>query len=98
MTTTITQDQVRHVAKLSRLKLNDQQVQQFSAQMANILTYVEKLNELDTSKVEPTAHAVPIKNILREDVFTDGMGIEKVLQNAPESDGPFFKVPRVLED
>ena len=98
MTTAITQDQVRHVAKLSRLKLNERQVQQFTSQLANILSYVEKLNELDTSNVEPTAHAVPIKNILRDDVFVEGIGIEKVLQNAPDRDGPFFKVPRVLED
>ena len=98
MTTTITEDQVRHVAKLSRLKLNDEQIRQFTRQMGGILEYVTKLNELDTSNVEPTAHVASLRNVFREDKAVPGMGVEKVLQNAPDRDGPFFKVPRVIED
>jgi aspartyl-tRNA(Asn)/glutamyl-tRNA(Gln) amidotransferase subunit C len=98
MTQAITEDQIRHVAKLSRLKLTDEQIHQFTRQMGGILEYVTKLNELDTTNVEPTAHVASLRNVLREDKAVPGMGIEKVLQNAPDRDGPFFKVPRVIED
>ncbi len=98
MTQAITEEQVRHVAKLSRLKLTDEQVHQFTRQMGDILEYVKKLNELDTTNVEPTAHAASLRNVFREDKAVPGMGIEKVLQNAPDRDGSFFKVPRVIED
>jgi len=94
----INQQQVRHVAKLSRLKLNDDQIATFTRQLGSILEYVHKLSELDTANVEPTAHAAPLRNIFREDKAAPGLGSEKVLQNAPDTDGPFFKVPRVLED
>jgi len=98
MSNLISEEQVRHVAKLSRLKLTDDQVGQFTRQLSAVLDYVKKLDELDTSNVEPTAHAVPLKNVLREDRAVPGMGVEKVLQNAPDRDGPFFKVPKVLEE
>ncbi|MFA5865261.1 MAG: Asp-tRNA(Asn)/Glu-tRNA(Gln) amidotransferase subunit GatC [Phycisphaerae bacterium] len=98
MTDAITEQEVRHVAKLSRLKLTDEQVRQFTRQMSDILAYVKKLNELDTANVKPTAHAAPLRNVFREDKAAAGMGVEKVLQNAPDRDGPFFKVPRVLAD
>lgn len=98
MTQALTEEQVRHVAKLSRLKLSDEQIHQFTRQMGAILEYVEKLNELDTANVEPTAHVASLRNVFREDKAVPGMGLEKVLQNAPDRDGPFFKVPRVIED
>jgi len=98
MSNLISEEQVRHVAKLSRLKLTDDQVGQFTRQLSAVLDYVKKLDELDTSNVEPTAHAVPLKNVLREDRAVPGMGVEKVLQTAPDRDGPFFKVPKVLEE
>ncbi len=92
------QAQVRHVAKLSRLKLTDQQLQQYSLQLAAILQYVQKLGELDTDNVEPTAHALPIHNVFRQDQPRPGIGVEKVLANAPQRDGPFFALPKVLDD
>jgi len=98
MSQVITEQQVRHVAKLSRLKLTDPQIQQFTKQLSSILDYVTKLGELDTTNVEPTAHAAPLKNVLREDRSVPGMGVENVLLNAPDHDGPFFKVPKVLEE
>ena len=98
MTDSITEQDVRHAAKLSRLKLTNEQIRQFTRQLGDVLEYVKKLGELDTSKVEPTAHAVPLRNVLREDRSQPGMGTEKVMQNAPDRDGPFFKVPRVIED
>jgi aspartyl-tRNA(Asn)/glutamyl-tRNA(Gln) amidotransferase subunit C len=98
MSEEINEAQVRHVAKLSRLKLTDEQAALYTRQLGSILDYIKKLNELDTAGVEPTAHAAPLRSVLREDVARPGMGVDKVLQNAPDSDGEFFKVPRVLED
>src|SRR4051812_15356306 len=94
--TKITLDDTRHVAKLARLALSDQQLQKFTVQLESILDYVAKIGEVDVSGVEPMAHAVPLANILREDVAGPALPLDQVLQNAPETDGPFFKVPKVI--
>ena len=93
----INENDVRHVAKLARLKLSDGEIQQFTQQLGSILTYIEKLNELNTDGVEATAHAAAITNVLRDDVAVPGMGVDKVLQNAPTSEPPYFSVPKVLD-
>ncbi len=98
MKETITEQQVKHVAKLARLNLNDDEIKMFTRQLGDILGYVEKLNELDTEGIEPTAHAAPLKNVLREDKAGAGIGIESVLKNAPARDGNFFTIPKVLGD
>jgi aspartyl-tRNA(Asn)/glutamyl-tRNA(Gln) amidotransferase subunit C len=90
--------QVRKVAKLSRLELSDQEVQEFTGQLESILAYVDKLNELNTDGVEPLAHCLPISNCLREDRMTDSIGADAALANAPQRDGEFFKVPKILDD
>jgi aspartyl-tRNA(Asn)/glutamyl-tRNA(Gln) amidotransferase subunit C len=92
----ITPDQVRHVAKLARLALSDAEIERFGQQLESILEYIAKMDRLDVSNVEPMAHPLPLKNVLREDVVTPSLPLEKVLQNAPETDGPFFKVPKVI--
>ena len=92
----ITLDDVRHVAKLSRLALDESRLEKFSVQLGSILTYVAKINEVDVTGIEPMAHALPLHNVLREDVVEPSLPLEKVLQNAPDSDGPFFKVPKVI--
>jgi len=92
----ITFDEVRHVAKLSRLALDDKRLEKFSVQLGSILQYVAKINEVDMTGIEPMAHALPLHNVLREDVVEPSLPLEKVLQNAPEADGPFFKVPKVI--
>lgn len=94
----LTEDQVRHVAKLSRLKLTDQQVQHFTTQLGHVLEYIDKLSELDVDGVEPMAHPTSMTNKLRDDVVAEALPIEQVLANAPASDPPFFKVPKVLGD
>ena len=94
----IDQDQVRKVAKLSRLDLTEAEVEEFTGQLSAILDYVEKMNELDTSGVEPLAHCLPVSNVLREDVAKESLGTEKVLANAPQRDDEFFKVPKILDD
>jgi aspartyl-tRNA(Asn)/glutamyl-tRNA(Gln) amidotransferase subunit C len=92
----ITLDQVKDVAKLARLALNGDQIQRFTGQLEGILEYIAKIRQLDTKNVEPMAHALPLHNVLREDVAEAGMPLDKVLQNAPDTDGPFFKVPKVI--
>ncbi len=93
---TITIDDVRHVAKLARLHLNADELARFTLQLGGILHYVEKLSELDVTGVEPMAHALPISNVLREDVAEESLPVEKVLANAPARDGDFFSVPKVI--
>lgn len=91
-------EQVRKVAKLARLSLTEAEIEEFTGQLGAILGYVEKMNELDTSQVEPLAHCLPISNVLRADEVRPSLGTELTLSNAPDSDGPFFKVPKILED
>ncbi len=90
--------QVRKVAKLARLDLTEAEIEQFAGQLSAILEYVEKMNELDTTGVEPLAHCLPISNCFREDMVTESLGTEKTLANAPQRDGDFFKVPKILDD
>jgi aspartyl-tRNA(Asn)/glutamyl-tRNA(Gln) amidotransferase subunit C len=98
MTHQLTEAEVRHVAKLSRLKLTDDQVRHFTTQLGHVLEYIDKLSELDVENVEPMAHPTSMTNKLREDVVTPALPIDQVLANAPASDPPFFKVPKVLGD
>ena len=94
----IDQVQVRKVAKLSRLELSEAEVEEFTGQLSAILEYVGKMNELDTDKVEPLAHCLPVSNVFREDRVKESLGTEKTLANAPQRDGEFFKVPKILDD
>lgn len=94
----IDQAQVKKVAKLSRLELTEAEVEEFTGQLIAILDYVEKMNELDTTYVEPLAHCLPISNVFREDLARESLGTEKTLTNAPQRDGEFFKVPKILDD
>ncbi len=92
----ITPDQVRHVAKLARLDLPPERIEKLAGQLESILEYVAQIGTVDVSGVEPMAHALPLSNVLREDVVEPSLPLEKVLRNAPASDGPFFKVPKVI--
>jgi aspartyl-tRNA(Asn)/glutamyl-tRNA(Gln) amidotransferase subunit C len=89
---------VRKVAKLSRLELSDAEVEEFTGQLSAILDYVAKMNELDTEGVEPLAHCLPVSNVFRADSVKESLGTEETLANAPERDGEFFKVPKILDD
>ncbi|MHC4424730.1 MAG: Asp-tRNA(Asn)/Glu-tRNA(Gln) amidotransferase subunit GatC [Planctomycetota bacterium] len=90
--------QVRKVARLSRLELSEAEVEEFTGQLSAILDYVEKMNELDTDNVEPLAHCLPISNVFRQDCVRESLGTQKTLANAPQRDGDFFKVPKILDD
>ena len=93
---TITEADVRHVAKLARLAVSDAEVERLTRQLGSILTYVGQIGEVDVEGVEPMATAVPMKNVLRDDAVGPALPVEAVLRNAPDSDKPFFKVPKVL--
>ena len=94
----IDQAQVKKVAKLSRLELTESEVEEFTSQLSAILDYMEKMNELGTDNVEPLAHCLPISNVFRQDCVKESLGTEKTLANAPQRDGEFFKVPKILGD
>jgi len=97
MSTSIDETTVRHVAHLARLRLTDEQVKRFSGQLAAIIQYADQLNELDTSGVEPTAHPLPVHNVLRDDAPRPPLGAERVLANAPQQEGGCFVLPKVLD-
>ena len=93
----ISREEVRQMALLARLALSPQEEEAFTGQLNAILTYMEKLNELNTDAVEPTAHAVEVPAPLREDQVRNQADVEALLGNAPERDGAFFKVPKIIE-
>ncbi len=94
----ISQDDVRHVAKLSRLKLDDSRIAQLTDQLGAILGYISKLNELDVSGVEPLAHPLDLTNVMREDAEQPGLPLDIALRNAPDAGDGFFRVPKVIGD
>jgi aspartyl-tRNA(Asn)/glutamyl-tRNA(Gln) amidotransferase subunit C len=92
----VTPELVRHIAKLSRLALDEAHVARYAGQLESILGYVDQIKSADVSGVEPMAHAAPLHNVLRDDAPRSPLPTEAVLRNAPETDGPFFKVPKVI--
>ena len=98
MSQTIDFDLVRHIGKLSRIELTGEQVRVFSRQLSSILGYFDKLQELNTDGVEPMVHALEVHNVLAEDSPGESLTSEQALANAPDRDGDFFKVPKVIGD
>jgi len=94
----IDQAQVRKVARLARLELTDAEAAEFASQLSAIINYVEKMNELDTEDVQPLAHCLPVSNVFRQDRVKQSLGTEAALANAPQRDGEFFKVPKILDE
>ena len=95
---TIDRAAVDHVARLARLALSEEERDRMSAELTVILEHAEKIQALDLDKVEPTAHAVKLVNVLREDEATQSFTQEESLANAPEVEDGRFKVPRIVED
>lgn len=95
----ITQTEVDHVAKLARLELSAEEKGEFAGQLESILTYIDKLNTLDTTNVLPTSHALALKNVWREDEFKpcSDETREMILANVPDREDDFFKVKKVIE-
>jgi aspartyl-tRNA(Asn)/glutamyl-tRNA(Gln) amidotransferase subunit C len=96
VSTKITREEVQHVAKLSRLSFTAHQEERLTEQMNSILTYMEKLNQLDTVGVPPMTHAIELQNVFRADDVQDSLDREQSLANAPASDGVNFVVPKVI--
>lgn len=95
---TIDKSTVKHVAHLARLSLDEKELDLYSSQLAAILTYISKLNEINTDKVPPTSHALStLKNVFRKDVLRPSLGTDEALKNAPQKEDGFFKVPQIIE-
>ena len=94
----ISQEDVAHVARLARLELSEPELERMGAQLNGILRYIDKLKELDVSGVEPTSHAVPLVNVMREDAVVPPLAQDAMLANAPDRVGELFRVPRIIED
>jgi aspartyl-tRNA(Asn)/glutamyl-tRNA(Gln) amidotransferase subunit C len=88
--------EVEHVAKLARLAVNDEEKESFARQLSEILDYVGKLNELDTSKVEPTSHVLDLGNVFRDDAIRESLSPSEALANAPDHDSDHFRVPKII--
>jgi aspartyl-tRNA(Asn)/glutamyl-tRNA(Gln) amidotransferase subunit C len=93
----LTKQQVEHVAKLACLELSEAEKEKFTQQLGAILSYVEQLDALDTKNVEPTAHVLPLKNVLRADDLKPSLGRDQVLANAPDPFKGSFRVPKILD-
>jgi aspartyl-tRNA(Asn)/glutamyl-tRNA(Gln) amidotransferase subunit C len=88
---------IKYVAHLARLSLTPAEEEQFGAQLAGILGYIEKLKQLDVSGIEPTAHAVPLANVARPDRVRPSLSNEEALRNAPAKANGLFIVPKIVE-
>ena len=94
----ITENDIQTVANLSRLKIRPDESAKILSQLNDILNYVENLNSIDTTNIEPTTYALPMQNVFREDKIKPSLERELALSNAPLKDDGYFKVPRVLEE
>lgn len=93
----ISREEVEHVAELARLWFEEGELERMTEQLDAILAYMEQLQEVDTTGVEPTTHAMELFNVFREDQIRPSMGVEEALANAPRRSGESFQVPRVIE-
>ncbi len=93
----ITHAEVEHVALLARLGLTDEEIDRMQAQLSHILETIERLRDVDTSQVGPTAQVIALENVMRDDVARPGLDREAALANAPRREGPMLRVPVVLE-
>lgn len=93
----ISRDEVRRVALLARLSISDAEEQALTEQLGHILDHFQRLNELDTENIEPTAHVVATETLYRDDVVRNQPATEQWLANAPVRDERFFKVPKIIE-
>jgi aspartyl-tRNA(Asn)/glutamyl-tRNA(Gln) amidotransferase subunit C len=94
----ITTSDVAHVARLARLQLSDAELEEFTGQLAAVLDHAADVASLDLSGVAPTAHPLPLVNVLREDVVRPGLGRDDALRGAPAVEADRFRVPPILGD
>jgi len=96
--TRITLEQVDHVARLARLELSAADKERMRSELDGILSYIDKLRALDTRDVGPTSHAVPVTNVMRDDVERPSLPQEDMLANAPDRHRDMFRVPKIIEE
>lgn len=97
MANIISDETIEYVGILAKLELSDEEKEQAKKDMENMLDYIDTLNELDTSGVEPMSHVFPVNNVFREDVVTNGDDREEILANAPEAKEGAFVVPKTFD-
>lgn len=88
---------IAHVSRLARLELTKEEAARFSAQFKKLFDFIKELQALDVEHVHPTAQVIPLHNVFREDVIAQSLPLDAALANAPETEGPYFKTPRILE-
>jgi aspartyl-tRNA(Asn)/glutamyl-tRNA(Gln) amidotransferase subunit C len=92
----ISKKEVEHVAHLARLNLTEKELEKMTGQLDNILSYVAKLDELDTSQVLPTSHVFSVSNAFRDDIEKESLSQAEALKNGPQHDGATFQVPKII--
>ncbi len=92
----ITEEEARHIAHLSRLAITDGEAACFRAQLSAILSYMDKLNRLDTSEVAPMSHVLPLSNVFRRDIPEPSLTLQEAFLNAPDTHALCFRVPKIL--
>ena len=93
----ISDEMIEYVGILTKLELSEEEKEQAREDMGRLLSYIDKLGELDTEGVEPMSHVFPVNNVFREDVVTNGDMREEILKNAPEEKDGMFVVPRTFD-
>jgi len=93
----ITKDTVKYVAHLARIDLKPKELEKLSQQLQEILGFIDKLKKVDIKDIVPTSHILPINNVLRDDKPAESLSSDKALENAPDKEGNFFIVPKVIE-
>ncbi len=94
----LSREQVLHIARLARVGVEDEEVEQFAHQLSDILDYFERLRQVDTEGVPPTAHTLPLHNVWRDDAPEPSLDPEEVLANAPQREGDQFRVKAILDE
>jgi aspartyl-tRNA(Asn)/glutamyl-tRNA(Gln) amidotransferase subunit C len=89
---------IRYVAKLARIALTDEEIETFSTQLGNLLEHVNALRDLDIENVSATAQVIESRNVMREDALRPSLDRERILGQAPQRQGPFFRVPRIIAE
>ena len=97
MANIISDETIEYVGILAKLELSEEEKEQAKKDMGSMLDYIDKLNELDTSNVEPMSHVFPVHNVFREDVVVNGDDSENILKNAPEEKDGSFSVPKTVD-
>ena len=98
MTKEISKEEVERICDLANLEVDEDEKEKFTNELGDILNYIEKLNELETEEVKPTAYPVPLKNVLRKDEIGESLAQKEVLKNAPEKNANQFTVPSIMSE